>query len=48
MVKASLREVNEFEGGEGEIEGGEGKIEGGEGIQGLRKNSRVVRASQGW
>ena len=40
-MKAKLRVVKEFEGGEGkveggevEIEGGEGKIEGGEGIRG--------------
>ena len=31
MVKASLRVVKEFEGGEGKIKGGEGKIKGGEG-----------------
>ena len=30
-VKAKLRVVKEFEGGEGKIEGGKGKIEGGEG-----------------
>ena len=29
-VKAKLRVVKEFGGGEGKIEGGEGKIEGGE------------------
>ena len=32
MVKAKLRVVKEFEGGEGKIEGGEGEIKGGEGI----------------
>ena len=32
MVKAKLRVLKEFEGGEGIIEGGEGEIEGGEGI----------------
>ena len=32
MVKAKLRVVKEFEGGEGKIEGGEGEIEGNEGI----------------
>ena len=31
MVKAKLRVVKEFEGGEGEIEDGEGEIEGVEG-----------------
>ena len=30
-MKAKLRMVKEFEGGEGEIEGGEGKIEGNKG-----------------
>ena len=34
VVKAKLRMVKEFEGGEGKIEGGEGKIKGGEGIRG--------------
>ena len=34
MVKAKLRVVKEFEGGEGNIEGGKGKIEGNEGIRG--------------
>ena len=41
MVKAKLRVVREFKGGEGkieggkaEIEGGEAKIEGGDGIRG--------------
>ena len=34
VVKAKLRVVKTFEGGEGKIEGGEGKIEGGEGILG--------------
>ena len=32
VVKAKLRVVKEFKGGEGKIEGGEGKIEGGERI----------------
>ena len=32
MVKAKLKVVKEFEGGEGNIEGGEGNIEAGEGI----------------
>ena len=32
MVKAKLRMVKEFEGGEGKIEGGEGEVEGNEGI----------------
>ena len=31
VVKAKLRVVKEFEGGEGKIEGGKGKIEGGVG-----------------
>ena len=31
VVKAKLRMVKEFEGGEGKIEDGKGKIEGGEG-----------------
>ena len=30
VVKAKLRMVKEFEGGDGKIEGGEGKIKGGE------------------
>ena len=34
MMKAKLRVVKKFEGGEGEIEGGEGKVEGNEGIRG--------------
>ena len=32
VVKAKLKVVKEFEGGEGNIEGGEGNIEAGEGI----------------
>ena len=37
MVKAKLRMVKEFEGGEGEIEGGDG-------IRGWRRNLRAVKA----
>ena len=36
MVKAKMRVMQEFEGGEGQIEGGEGEIEGVEGkIEGV-------------